>query len=89
MATHSIILAWRIPGMGEPGGLPSMGVTQSRTRLKRLSRAAAAVCIHTQFHPLPMPHFPFGNSKLVFYVCESVSVLFFIYLFIYLLIYLF
>ena len=24
MATHSIILAWRIPGMGEPGGLPSM-----------------------------------------------------------------
>ena len=25
MATHSIVLAWRIPGMGEPGGLPSMG----------------------------------------------------------------
>ena len=25
MATHSSILAWRIPGMGEPGGLPSMG----------------------------------------------------------------
>ena len=24
-ATHSSILAWRIPGMGEPGGLPSMG----------------------------------------------------------------
>ena len=23
--THSSILAWRIPGMGEPGGLPSMG----------------------------------------------------------------
>ena len=29
MATHSSALAWRIPGMGEPGG-----VTQSRTRLK-------------------------------------------------------
>ena len=26
MATHSSILAWRIPGMGEPGGLPSMGL---------------------------------------------------------------
>ena len=25
MATHSSVLAWRIPGMGEPGRLPSMG----------------------------------------------------------------
>ena len=25
MAAHSGILAWRIPGTGEPGGLPSMG----------------------------------------------------------------
>ena len=25
MATHSSVLAWRIPGMREPGGLPSMG----------------------------------------------------------------
>ena len=25
MATHSSVLAWRIPGMGEPGGLPSQG----------------------------------------------------------------
>ena len=36
MATHSSVLAWRIPGTAEPGGLPSMG-SQSRTRLKRLS----------------------------------------------------
>ena len=26
MATHSSVLAWRIPGMGEPGGLLSMGL---------------------------------------------------------------
>ena len=26
MATHSSVLAWRIPGAGEPGGLPSMGL---------------------------------------------------------------
>ena len=25
MAIHSSVLAWRIPGTGEPGGLPSMG----------------------------------------------------------------
>ena len=32
MATHSSVLAWRIPGMEEPGRLPSMG-SQSQTRL--------------------------------------------------------
>ena len=26
MATHSSVLAWRIPGTGEPGGLQSMGL---------------------------------------------------------------
>ena len=31
MATHSSVLSWRIPGMGEPGGLPSMGITESDT----------------------------------------------------------
>ena len=30
MATHSSVLAWRIPETGEPGGLPSMG-SHSRT----------------------------------------------------------
>ena len=33
IATHSSILAWRISWIEKPGGLPSMGVTQSRTRL--------------------------------------------------------
>ena len=41
MATHSSILAWRIPGTGEPGGLPSMG-SQSQTRLKRRSRSSSS-----------------------------------------------
>ena len=31
MATHSSVLAWRIPGMAEPGGLPSMGRTELDT----------------------------------------------------------
>ena len=40
MATPSSVLAWRIPGTGEPGGLPIYGVAQSRTRLKRLSSSS-------------------------------------------------
>ena len=31
MATHSSVLAWRIPGTGGPGGLPSMGRTELDT----------------------------------------------------------
>ena len=31
MAAHFSVLAWRIPGTGEPGGLPSMGYTESDT----------------------------------------------------------
>ena len=39
MATHSSILAWRIPGTAEPGGLPAVyGVAQSRTRLELLQQ---------------------------------------------------
>ena len=39
MATHSSVLAWRIPGTAEPDGLPSR-VAQSRARLKRLSSSS-------------------------------------------------
>ena len=42
MATRSSFLAWRIPGMGEPGGLLSMGL-QSQTQLKRLSSSSSVV----------------------------------------------
>ena len=42
MATHSSVLAWRIPGTREPGGLPSMASAQSRTRLKRLSSSSSS-----------------------------------------------
>ena len=30
MVTHSSVLAWRIPGTGEPGGLPSVGSQRVR-----------------------------------------------------------
>ena len=44
MATYSSLLAWRIPGMGEPGGLPSMGLHRVRHNLSDL--AAAAELLH-------------------------------------------
>ena len=42
MATHSSIRAWRIPGMGEPGGLPSMGSHRVGQDWSDLAVAAAA-----------------------------------------------
>ena len=43
MATHSSVLAWRIPGTGEPGGLPSMGSHRVRHDWSNLAAVAAAV----------------------------------------------
>ena len=42
MATHSSVLAWRIPGTAEPGGLPSMG--SHRVGHDEIDLAAAAAC---------------------------------------------
>ena len=42
MATHSSVLAWRIPGTGEPGGLPSMGSHRVGHDWSDLAAAAAA-----------------------------------------------
>ena len=41
MTTHSSVLAWRIPGTGEPGGLPSMGSHRVRHDGSDLAAAAA------------------------------------------------
>ena len=49
MATHSSVLAWRIPGTREPGGLPSMGshtVGYDRSDLA----AAAGACHYLSYH---------------------------------------
>ena len=42
MATHSSVLAWRIPGTGEPGGLPSMGSHRVRHDWSDLAAATAS-----------------------------------------------
>ena len=43
MATHSSVLAWRIPGTGEPGGMPSMGLQRVRHDCSDLAAAAAGL----------------------------------------------
>ena len=48
-ATHSSVLAWRIPGTGEPGGLPSMGLHRVRHDWSDLAAAAAAAFCHGDF----------------------------------------
>ena len=45
MATHSSVLAWRIPGMGKLGGLPSMGLHRVRHDWSDLAAAVAATHI--------------------------------------------
>ena len=61
MAPRSSVLAWRIPGTGEPGGLPSMGSHRVGHDWSDLAAAAASAI-------------PFGNHKFVSYVCESISI---------------
>ena len=48
MATHSSVLAWRIPGTGGAWWAAVYGVAQSRTRLKRLSSSSSSTYTHTQ-----------------------------------------
>ena len=71
MANHSSVLAWRIPGTGEPGGSPSMGVAQSQTRLKRLSSSNIRIRIlgEGNVNPLQYPCLenPQGQRSLVCY----------------------
>ena len=49
MATHSSVLAWRIPGMGEPGGQPSMGSHRVGHDLSDLAAAAEQLTL-SLFH---------------------------------------
>ena len=61
MATHSSVLAWRIPGTGEPGGLLSPGVAQSRTRMKLLSSSSRVILVSV----LLFCFFPTPETKLM------------------------
>ena len=62
MATHSSVLAWRIPGTGEPSGLPSVGSHRVGHDRSDLAAAAAAVMGTWRFVLL---------FSLIWDVCES------------------
>ena len=66
MATHSSILAWRIPGTGEPGGLPSMGLHRVRHDWSDLAVARCLIWINSISKPIYL---------YILFVCFSVRFL--------------
>ena len=80
MAAHSSpLLAWRIPGTGEPGGLPSMGSHRVRHDWSDLAAAAAALTFKVQINfsrlrkMMYRIHFLFKNvhfhGKTIYFSC--------------------
>ena len=73
MATHSSVLAWRIPGTGKPGGLLSMGLHRVRHDWSDLAVAAAGnwveYCYHSDFQRQYDNKIP--KSKKIF-ECNSI-----------------
>ena len=61
MATHSSVLAWRIPGMGAPGGLPSMGSHRVGHDWRDLAAAAAAYPLF----PILCPYRSYQSVELI------------------------
>ena len=69
MATHSSILAWRIPWTGKPGGLQSMGLQSVGCNW-----AHPRVCTHTQTHThAHMQSLNIVSKKIVFKIIDRVA----------------
>ena len=66
MATHSSVLAWRIPGMGEPGGLPSVGLHRVGHDWRDLAVAAAHFWFHFPSYPAYMFEFIMITISLIY-----------------------
>ena len=73
MATHSWALAWRIPGMGEPGGLPSIGSHRAGHDWSDLAAAAAYIVSY-------LIHYQWAMCLLLLYMlklkskCQLISI---------------
>ena len=74
MATHSSVLAWRIPGTGEPGRLPSMGSHRVRHNWSDLAVAAAYACFNAILSNHPTLAFSHRVQQSVLYICVSFAV---------------
>ena len=66
MASHSSVFAWRIPGTGELGGLPSMGLHRVGHDWSDLAAAAAAYLLGGCLFKLLLPIFPWVVCFLIF-----------------------
>ena len=64
MATHSSVLAWRISGTGEPGGLPSMGSHRVGHDWGDLAAAVAAAVSKYVYLVLPRKYLKVQDWKL-------------------------
>ena len=53
MATHSRILAWRIPWTEEPGGLQSTGLQRVRNPTEQLNNNNSIIAFFPPYHLLP------------------------------------
>ena len=77
-ATHFNVLAWRIPGTGEPGGLPSMGSHRVGHELSDLAAAAAAmheVVINTSYnHVTICSNKKYNSYEITFILYEYIYV---------------
>ena len=65
MATHSSVLAWRTPGTGEPGGLPSMG--SHRVDTTEVTQQLQQVAL--------IPNTMWALSKMLETQCKCITVL--------------
>ena len=72
MATHSSILAWRIPGTEESGGLPSMGL--HRVGLDRSNLATVVAYIYSLFFRVKFPVLYNRSLFVIHFIYSSVYI---------------
>ena len=80
MATHSSVLAWTIPGTGEPGGLPSMGLHRVGHDWSDLAAAAVKVHAYLVVSDSLQPHelyLPSSSEIILARILEWVAISFF------------
>ena len=72
MATHFSVLAWRIPGTGEPGGLPSLGSQRVGHDWSNLAAAAAA---YSPYHNIFLGQKYWNGKRILKYLMSFVVLL--------------